>query len=140
MLDFYRSVDFSSFFFNFNFKPIIMYSIFMTLFVFPTVLFPFSLSLTYINLLYLPPFNFAYLFFLFFLTFSLKYFLVLFSLLYSPIGILHQFCFIVCALISFVLVDITFVFLCLLGQFIVLYFCQTALISIMDVYVYVYIQ
>ena len=46
MLDFYRSVDFYSFFFsffNFNFKPIIIYSTFITLFDFPTFLFPLQL-------------------------------------------------------------------------------------------------
>ena len=69
-----------------------------------------------------------------------KCLLVLFSLLYSPIGTLLQFCFPVCALVSFVLVDISFGSLCLLGISIVHYFHQTALILLMGVYVYVYIQ
>ena len=83
----------------------------------------------YINHIYLPLFNFVYLFFLFFST----YFLVLFSLLYSPIGTLLQFCFPVCASVSFVLVDITFAFLCSPGQSIVLYFCWIVLILLMGI-------
>ena len=73
----------------------------------------------YINLLYLPLFNFAYLFFFPFLS---TYLLVLFSLLCSPIGTLLLFCFPVCALVSFVLVDTIFGFFCSLGQSIVLFF------------------
>ena len=74
----------------------------------------------YINLLYLPLFNFDnYSFFPFLST----YLLALFSLLYIPLGTLLWFCFPVCALISFILVDIIFGFLCSLGQSIVLYFC-----------------
>ena len=75
-----------------------------------------------------------------FSPFLLTYLLVLFSLLYSPVGTLLQSYFPVCALISFVLVDIIFGFLCSLGQSIVLYFCCTVLILLMGVYVYVYIQ
>ena len=68
------------------------------------------------------------------------YLLVLFSVLYSPKGILLQFCFPVCALISFVLVDTIFGFLCSPGQSIVINFCWTVLILLMGVFVYVYIQ
>ena len=75
-----------------------------------------------------------------FSPFLSTYLLVLFSLFYSPIGTLLQFCFPVCALISFALVDIIFGFLCSPGQSIVLYFCQTVLMLLMGVYVYVYIQ
>ena len=71
-------------FFQF-FKPII-FSTLIPLFVFPTVLIP--LQLIYINLLYLPLFNFAYLFLLSFSPFLSTYLLVLFSLLYSPHGTL----------------------------------------------------
>ena len=80
----------------------------------------------YINILHLPLFNFAYLFFLFF-PFLSTYLLVLFSLLYSQIGILLSFCFPVSALVNFVLVDIIFGFLCSPGQSILLYFCWTVL-------------
>ncbi|RCU01164.1 hypothetical protein DVA78_19975, partial [Acinetobacter baumannii] len=41
---------------------------------------------------------------------------------------------------SFVLVHTIFGFLCLSGQYIVLYFCWTVLILLMGVYVDVYIQ
>ena len=92
----------------------------------------------YVNLLYLPLFNFAYLFFLFF---SLStYLLVLFLFLYSPIGTLLWFCFPVGALVSFVLEDMIFGYLCLPGQSIVLYFRWTVLVSLPGIYVYVYIQ
>ena len=59
----------------------------------------------YINLLHLPLFNFAYLFFLSSLSFPSfsTYLLVLFSLLNSPLGTFLSFCFLVCALVSFVL-------------------------------------
>jgi len=92
----------------------------------------------YINLLYLPLFNFAYLFS--FLLFLSTYLLVLFSLLYSPIGTLLFFCFLVCAVVSFVLVDIIFGFLCLPGQSTVLYFCLNLFTLLMGVYVSVYIS
>ena len=59
----------------------------------------------YINIL-LPLFNLAYLSFFPFLS---TYLLVLFSLLYSLLGTLLYFCVPVCALISFVLVDIILV-------------------------------
>ena len=66
----------------------------------------------YINLLHLPQFNFAYLFFLSFLSFLFSQrLLLLFSLLYSPSGSLLYCYFPVCALVSFVLVDIIFGFL-----------------------------
>ena len=68
-----------------------------------------------------------------FFPFLSTYLLVLFSLLYSPVGTLLQFCFPVCSLIRFVLVDIIFGFLCSPGQSIVLYFCWTVLILLMDV-------
>ena len=90
--------------------------------------------------LHLPLLNFAYVFFLSFLPFLSAYLLVLFSLLYSPIGTSLEFCFPVCALVSFVLVDIIFHFLCSPSQSLVLYFCWTVLILLMGVYVYVYIQ
>jgi len=53
----------------------------------------------YINLLHLPLFNFAYLFF----PFLSIYLLVLFSLFYFPLDTLLLFCFPLCALVSFVL-------------------------------------
>ena len=90
--------------------------------------------------LHLPLLNFAYVFFLSFLPFLSTYLLFLFSLLYSPIGTSLEFCFPVCALVSFVLVDIIFHFLCSPSQSLVLYFCWTVLILLMGVYVYVYIQ
>ena len=44
MLGFHSSVEFSFFSFsNFNFKPTIMFSTFIPLFAFPTVLFPLQL-------------------------------------------------------------------------------------------------
>ena len=52
----------------------------------------------------------------------------------------QQFCFLFCALITFVPVDIIFGFVCSLGQSIVLNFCWTLLILLMGVYVYVSIQ
>ena len=65
----------------------------------------------------------AYLFFLsMFCYFYSTYLIVLFSLLYSTIDTLLYLCFPVGALVSFVLEDIIFGFLCLLGQSIVLYF------------------
>ena len=91
----------------------------------------------YTNLLHLPLLNFAYVFILSFLAFLSTYLLVLFLLLYSSIGTSLEFCFPVCALDSFVLVDIIFCFLCSLGQSIVLYFCWTVLILLMGVYVYI---
>ena len=74
-----------------------------------------------------------------FFPFLSTYLLVLFSLLYSPIGTLLQFCCPVCTLVSLVLADIIFGFLCLPDQPIVLYFCWTVLTLLMYVYVYVYI-
>ena len=78
-----------------------------------------------INLLYLPLFNFAYLFFFLFLS---TYLLVLFSLLCSAVGTLLLFSFPVCALVSFVWVDTIFGFVCSQGEYIVLYFCWAVLI------------
>ena len=77
----------------------------------------------YINLLYLPLFNFAYLFFLSFLLniFFSFIFIALFSNWHPA------FCFPVCALVRIVPADIIFGFLCLLCQSIVLYFCWTVL-------------
>ena len=92
----------------------------------------------YINLLYLPLFNFACLFS--FLLFLSTYLLVLFSLLYSPIGTLLYFYFLVCAVVSFVLVDIIFGFLCSPGQSTALYFCLNLFTLLMGVYVSVYIS
>ena len=66
--------------------------------------------------------------------------LALCLLLYFPVGTLLYFCFPVCALVGFVMVDIILGFLCSLGQSIVLYFCWTVLILLMGVYGYVYIQ
>jgi len=63
------------------------------------------------NLLYLPLTLHIYSFFSFF-AFLSTYLLVLFSLLYSPLGTLLYLCFPVFALVSFVLVDISFGFLC----------------------------
>ena len=94
----------------------------------------------YTNLLHLPLLNFAYVFILSFLAFLSTYLLVLFLLLYSSIGTSLEFCFPVCALDSFVLVDVTFGSFCLPGQSTVLYFCWTVLILLMGVYVCVYIQ
>ena len=91
----------------------------------------------YTNLLHLPLLNFAYVFILSFLAFLSTYLLVLFLLLYSSIGTSLEFCFPVCALDSFVLVDIIFGFLCSLGQSIVLYFCWTVLILLRGVYIYI---
>ena len=99
---------------------------------------PCSLYLVYINLLHLPLFNFAYQFLLSFLSFlSSQHMLVLFSLLSSPLGTLFYFCFQAFALVSFILVDIIFGFLCSLGQSIVRYFWWTILTLLMDVYVYI---
>ena len=80
----------------------------------------------YINLLYLPLFNFTYLFFLFFVSFPLN---ILATFVFTAVfPTWHLFCFPLCALVSFVLVDIIFGFLCLLDQYIVLHFCWTVLI------------
>ena len=70
-----------------------------------------------------------------FFPFLSTYFLVLFSSLYSPLGTLLYVCSPLCALDSFVLVDIIFDFLCSLGLSIVLYFCWIALICL---WVYMY--
>ena len=57
-------------FFNFNFfKPIIIFSTFIPLLVFPTILFPFQLIFNVYKSFYLTLFNFEYLFFLSFLPF-----------------------------------------------------------------------
>ena len=96
----------------------------------------------YINL-HLPLFNFAYAFFLFFLSIPLNIFVSFIFFAFFPnwhlaLVLFSSLCF--CALVTFVLVDIIFGFLCLSGQSIVLYFCWTVLILLMSVYVYVYIQ
>ena len=99
---------------------------------------PCSESLTYINLLYLPLFNLAYLFFLSFLFLlssqHISFSFVALSPSWRLALVVLQF------VLSFVLVVIIFGFLYLLGQSIVLYFCWTVLILLMGVYVYVYIQ
>ena len=57
-------------FFNFNFfKPNIIFSTFIPLLVFPTIVFPFQLIFNVYKSFYLTLFNFAYLFFLSFLPF-----------------------------------------------------------------------
>ena len=91
----------------------------------------------YINHLYLPLFNFVYIFFLFFLSFPLNIlvsfnFIALFPTWHLALVLLSS-----CALLSFVLVDILFAFLCLSGESIILNFCRTILILIMGVYVYI---
>ena len=143
MLGFCSSVEFSSFFLNFNlknFKPIIFYIYSFVCFSYCS----FSLAVN-LNVYKSSLSNSVYIcisilsFFSFFLLLS-TYFSVLFSLLYSPIGTLLQCCFPVCALLSFVLGDISFGFLCLPDQSILLYFCWIVLILLMGVYVCVYIQ
>ena len=95
----------------------------------------------YINLLHLPLFNFAYLVSPSFLSFlSCQHFVSFMFIALFPNWHLTLVLFSSCALVSFVLVDIIFGFLCLPGQSIVLYFCWTVLILLMGVYVYVYIQ
>ena len=91
----------------------------------------------YTNLLYLPLFNLAYLFFLSFpLTVFVSFiFIALFPTWHLALVLFSSLCF-----NSFLLVDIIFGFLCSLGQSIVLYFCWTVLILLMGIYVYVYIQ
>ena len=80
------------FFFLFSFFILLIFNFLKPIFyIYPIVCFsycsfPLAVNL-YINLLYLPLFNFAYLFFLSFL--SSQHMLVLFSLLYSPVGTLH---------------------------------------------------
>ena len=69
----------------------------------------------------------------FFLFFPINIFVSLCSLPYPPTGTLLYFCFPVCALVSFVLVDIIFGSLYSLSQSIVLYFCWTDLILLMGV-------
>jgi len=81
----------------------------------------------YVNL-HLPLFNFAYLFFLFLLSFPLNLFvsfifIALFPNWHLALVLFSSLCF-----ISSVLVDITFGFLCLLDQYIVLHCCWTVLI------------
>ena len=93
----------------------------------------------YINL-HLPLFKLAYLFFLFFLSFLLNTFVSFIFIALFPNWHLALVLFAVCVLVSFVLVDIIFDFLCSPSQSIVLNFCWTALILFMGVYVYVYIQ
>ena len=148
MLGFCSSMEFSFFSFLFlisifNFLNLLLFFLhlfFCLLFLlfFP----PCSYCLMYINLLQLPIFNFAYLFFLsFFSLLSFQHICQLcFHCFISPVGTLLQFCFPVCALISFVLVDIIFGFLGLPCQSIALFFCWTVLILIMGVYVCVYMQ
>ena len=65
----------------------------------------------YINLLYLPLFNFAYLLFLFFLSFPLNIFVSFtFIALFPSLHLALVFS--VCALVNFVLVNIIFGLLC----------------------------
>ena len=80
-------------------------STFIPLFAFPTLLLPLQLvfNIYKCSLIYLYLTLHIYSFFPFLST----YLLILFSLLYSPIGTLLQFCFLVYALISLVLEDIT---------------------------------
>ena len=91
----------------------------------------------YINLLHLSLSNFAYLFCLSFPSFlSSQHFVSFIFIDLFPnwhLGFVFQFL----LLVSFVLVDIIFGFLCLLGQSIVLYFCWPVLILLMGVYVYI---
>ena len=145
MLGFCSSVEFS-FFILFYFLILIfnlsnLLLLFLHLFLcFLFLLFfsPCNQSFTYINLVYLPLFNSEYPFSFSFSSSLSIYLLVLFLLLYPPIGTLLLFsslCF--CQLC---VVDVIFGFLCMPGQSIVLYFCWTVLISIMGVYVYMYIQ
>ena len=90
----------------------------------------------YINLLYLYLILHIYSFFLFFLSFPLNVFvsfifIALFPNWHLALVLSSSLCF------SFVLVDTIFGFLCLSGQYIVLYFCWTVLILLMGVYVYI---
>ena len=136
---FCSSVEF--FFLILLFQPIIIFSTFIPLFDFPTVLFPLQLlfnvykssSIIYLTL-------HIYSLFLFFLSFPLNIFvsfifIVLFLNWYLALVLFPSF-----ALVCFVLVDIIFGFFCSLGQSTVHYFCWTVLILLMGVYVYVYIQ
>ena len=75
----------------------------------------------------------------FFLFFPINIFVSFIFIALFPNWHLALVCFPVCALVSFVLVDIVFGFLCLLGQSIVLYFCWAVLILLMGVHVYIYI-
>ena len=91
----------------------------------------------YINCLCLPLFNFAYLFFLFFLPFLSTYCCFYFHCFIPQLAPCFCFVFRFVLLVSFVLVDIIFGFLCLLGQSIVLCFCWPVLILLMGIYVYI---
>ena len=84
----------------------------------------------YINLFYLPTFNFAY---LFFLSFPLNIFVSFIFIALFPNWHLALLLLSSCAFTSFVLVDIIFGLLCLLGQIIVLNLCWTVLILLMGV-------
>ena len=93
----------------------------------------------YINL-HLPLFNFVYLVFLFFLSFPLNVFvsfifIVIFPNWHLALVLFSSLCF----LISFVLVDILFSFLCSPGQSIAFHLCWTLLILLMGVNVNVHI-
>ena len=79
-----------------------------------------SYSLMYINLLHLPLFKFAY---LFFLSFPLNIFVSSIFIALFPNWHLALVLFSSCALVNFILVDIIYGFLCSLGQSIVLFLC-----------------
>ena len=135
----------SSIFFSFLFFMILSFNFLKTVIFFlplflclPFLLCfpPCSYSLMYVNPLHLPLFNFAYLFFLVFLSFPLNIFVSFIFIALFPTWHLALVSFSSLCL-SFILVDIIFGFLCLPGQFIVLYFCWTVLILLMGVYIYV---
>ena len=115
------------------YKPLPLHWVFAVLWSFPFFLCSFFLIFNFLNLLLVFLHLFLYLLFLLFFSpclifntyksysftstelcisilsffpFLSTYLLVLFSLLYSPIGTLLQFCFPVCALVSFVLLKI----------------------------------
>jgi len=90
----------------------------------------------YINLLHLPLFNFAYLVSPSFLSFlSCQHFVSFMFIALFPNWHLTLVLFSSCALVSFVLADIIFGFLCLLSQSTILYFRLTLLILLMGVYI-----
>ena len=118
-------------------KKWLLLHLFLCLF-FLLFFYPYSQSLIYINLFYLPIFNFAYLFFLCFLSFLFSQYICQFYFHCFIPQLAPQFCFPVCALVFFLTGKHNFLFLLFTGSI----YCILFLLDCFDIadgYVCVYI-
>ena len=135
----YSSGFFFPLFYNFNFLSLLYFFYIYSLVCFPAVLFFLQLIFNIYKSLSTPVKLCSSILSFHSLLSSQQICQFYFLCVIPQFGILFQFCFSVCALVRFLLVDTIFGFLCMTGQYIIPYFCWGRLIWLMGVYAHVYI-